>query len=519
MPGAAMAGATNDSNNGAELSRRRDKRVVKYLSFASVGIFGIWGLLAPDGMTGAAAAAVDFVLSSVGWMYLVLTSLFLVLAAWLAFGPYGKLRLGPDDSRPEFSTPSWIAMLFAGGMGSGLIFWGVAEPVTHFAHPPGMTEAASAESARLAMVLSNLHWGMHAWAIYAVCALVVAYFMFRRQMPGLVSTPIRATFPLNRTTRVLGIAADVIGVFAVVFGLAGSLVLGVLQVRAGLAEVFGLPPTTLVSLVILALMTGAFLLSASTGLDKGIKILSNLNMSMTILLGVFVLLVGPTAYIMESFVNVIGDYLSALPTYAFRLFSYEDQMDWTKAWTLTYLIWWVAWGPFVGVFIARISRGRTIREFCLGVIVLPTIFSMFWFSVLGGTGIWIELAAGGGLAEIVYEDAAKALFAFLDFLPLSQILSILALFLIFIFLVTSADSGTFVISMMSSEGDPNPTKRLKLIWGTSIALLTVAVLLAGSVEVAKAMAIFGALPFTMILVIQIVAFLRALREEKKVMRK
>lgn len=508
-----MAGKQIDSED-ADIPHQRERNSVKFLSFAAVGIFGVWGLLAPDSMTGAAAGAVNFVLSSVGWMYLILTSAFLVLSAWLAFGPYGKLRLGPDDSRPEFSTPSWISMLFAGGMGSGLIFWGVAEPVTHFAHPPGLIEAATPESARLAMVLSNLHWGMHAWSIYAVCALVIAYFMFRRRMPGLVSTPIRATFPLNRTTRVLGIAADVIGVFAVVFGLAGSLVLGVLQVRAGLAEVFGIPPTTLVSMIVLALMTGAFLLSASTGLDKGIRILSNLNMSMTILLGIFVLLVGPTAYIMESFVNVVGDYISSLPTYAFRLFSYEDQMDWTQAWTLTYLVWWVAWGPFVGVFIARISRGRTIREFCLGVIVIPTIFSMLWFSILGGTGIWIELAGGGGLAEVVYEDAAQALFAFLDFLPLSQGLSILALLLIFIFLVTSADSGTFVISMMSSEGNPDPSKRLKLIWGTSIALLTVAVLLAGSVEVAKAMAIFGALPFTMILAIQIVAFLRALRAEK-----
>lgn len=507
-----MAGESQDNER---VSPRRDTRAVRYLSFTVVGIFGLWGLLAPDGMIGAAAGAVDFVLSSVGWMYLLLATAFIVLSAWLAFGQYGHVRLGPDDSRPEFSTPSWIAMLFAGGMGSGLIFWGVAEPVIHFAHPPGVTDGASPESARLAMVLTNLHWGIHAWAIYAVCGLVIAYFMFRRQMPGLVSTPIRATFPLSRTTRFLGIGADVVGVFAVVFGLAGSLVLGVLQVRAGLAEVFGIPPTTLVSLIVLSLLTAAFLLSASTGLDKGIRILSNLNMSLTILLGVFVLLVGPTTYIMESFVNVIGDYVSSLPRYAFRLFSYEDQMEWTRAWTLTYLIWWVAWGPFVGVFIARISRGRTIREFCLGVIMIPTIFSMLWFSTLGGAGIWIEQMTGGGLAEVVYEDAATALFAFLDYLPFSQVLSLLALFLIFIFLVTSADSGTFVISMMSAEGSPEPATRLKLVWGTAIALLTVAVLLAGSVEVAKAMAILGALPFTLILVIQIVAFLRALRDEHK----
>jgi len=226
-----------------------------------------------------------------------------------------------------------------------------------------------------------------------------------------------------------------------------------------------------------------------------------------------VLLVGPTTFIMESFVNALGDYVTQLPSYAFRLLTYEGDRDWSNAWTLTYLIWWVAWGPFVGVFVARISRGRTIREFCLGVVLVPTLFSMLWFAVLGGTGIWIELVGSGGLAELVYEDTSKALFAFLDFLPGGTLLSGLAVLLVFIFLVTSADSGTFVISMMSSEGSLEPSRRLKLVWGSAIALLTVSILFSGSVEVSKAMAILGALPFTLILVVQIVGFLRALREE------
>lgn len=491
----------------------RNPHIVVILSFLLVLAFGIWGLVSPDSMSSASVGMVNFVLDSVGWLYLTLCTGFVVLAAALALGPYGRIRLGPDDSRPEFSTTSWLAMLFAGGMGAGLVFWGVAEPVMHFAHPPGDIEGRTAASARLSMVVTNLHWGLHAWSIYAVCALVLAYFIFRRGMPGMISTPILATLPASRGTRVLGVTADVIAVFAVVFGLAGSLVMGVLQVRAGLTELFGLQPTTALSVFILVLLAVSFMVSASTGLSKGIQILSNLNMVLVLILLGVVLVFGPTAYIMEAFINSIGDYLAALPAFSFRLWSYENEMAWTNSWTLTYLIWWVAWGPFVGIFIARISRGRTIREFCLGVIVLPTVFSLFWFAALGGTGIWVELNGGGGLGSLVDQDVAMALFAFLDFMPAGAWLGAMAIFLIFIFLVTSADSGTFVISMMSSEGELNPKTSLKLAWGTAISLLTLAILLSGSVSVAKAMAAFGAVPFTLILVLQLVAFLRALREE------
>jgi glycine betaine transporter len=374
---------------------------------------------------------------------------------------------------------------------------------------------ATPSAARLSMVLTNLHWGLHAWSIYAVCALVLAYFIFRRSMPGLISTPIRATLPASRSTRLLGLISDVVGTLAVVFGLAGSLAMGVLQVRAGVTDLFGISPTTAVSVLILAVLTVAFMTSASTGLSKGIQLLSNVNMALMLLLLIVVILFGPTAYIMEAFINSIGDYLAAIPSYSFRLLSYENQMDWTSAWTLTYLIWWVAWGPFVGIFIARISRGRTIREFCVGVILIPTLFSIFWFAALGGTSIWIELNGGGGLAELVSEDTATALFAFLDYMPHGALLGTMALALVFIFLVTSADSGTFVISMMTSEGRLNPSVGMKLAWGTAIAVLTLAILLSSSVEVAKAMAIFGAVPFTLILVLQVVGFLRALRQESE----
>jgi glycine betaine transporter len=290
--------------------------------------------------------------------------------------------------------------------------------------------------------------------------------------------------------------------------------MGTLQVRGGLTQVFGLESTTTVSLAIMAVLFVAYMLSATTGVDKGIKILSNVNMVVAILLMVVVIAFGPTNFILETFIDSIGGYFSQLPTLAFKLFPYEGLESWTSGWTLTYMIWWLAWGPFVGIFVARISRGRTVREFCIGVILVPTLFSMLWFAAFGGTAIYIEMFGGGGLSELVFADVTSALFLFLDYFPYGAFLGAVACFLIFIFLVTSADSGTFVLSMMTSDGDLNPPLIHKMVWGSLIAILTVGTLLSGSITVAKAMAITGALPFSVILLMQIVGFMRAIRSER-----
>ncbi len=490
------------------------KNPVLIISMGLSAAVGIWAVVEPEGLTAAAVALTSGALAYLDWFFMLACTMFLVLSLYLAIGPYGSVRLGADDDRPEFSTGSWIAMLFAGGMGSGLLFWGVAEPMYHFYSPPGLT-GETAEAARAAFAITNLHWGFHAWSIYGVCALVIAYFVFRKGEPSMVSTPIKHSLTLllgRRATNVISVVADVVAVMAVVFGLAGSLGMGTLLVRSGLAEVFGTDPNSLtVAVAILGAMTVAFLLSACTGVDKGIKILSNINMVIAIVIMLIVLFAGPTTFIFGSFVNSFGDYFSQLVFLSFRIFSYDDDLrSWTHGWTLTYLIWWIAWGPFVGIFIARISRGRTIREFCVGVIVVPTVFSMFWFSVFGGAGIYIEMFGGGGLAEVVFEDVTKALFTFLGYLPGTTILNILAALLIFIFLVTSADSGTFVVSMMTTNGNLNPDVKTKLMWGIIMSAITFGVLVSGSVSVAKAMAITGAIPFTFIVLIQLVGFFRAL---------
>ncbi len=472
---------------------------------------GIWGVADPESMTGTMLGFTNYTLTGISWAWLFICTAFLFLSIIMAFGPYGHIRLGKDDEEPEFSTVSWIAMLFAGGMGSGLLLWGPAEPMYHYISPPGM-EGGTAEAARQALVITNLHWGFHAWAIYAVCALVIAYFTFRRDQPSMISTPIKALFG-GATGEGVGKVADILAVMSVVFGLAGSLAMGTLAVRSGSFYAFGTDESMTTALVILAVLFVCYMLSATTGVDKGIKILSNLNMVVAVIIMLIVLFAGPTRFLLEIFIDSIGTYFAGLITMSFKLFPYEDLGGWSAGWTLTYLIWWIAWGPFIGIFVARISRGRTIREFCLGVVFVPTVFSMLWFAVFGGAGFYIEMFGGGGLKEIIFEDATKALFAFLSYFPGGGILNALAVALMFIFLVTSADSGTFVLSMMTTEGNLNPPIGQKMVWGTLIAAITTGTLLAESVAVAKAMAITGAIPFTVIVLMQIVSFMREIRKE------
>ena len=497
--------------------------VVMIVSMVLCAAIGIWGVVDPEAMTAAAQALVNYSLTALDWFFLLLCTFFFVFMVAIGFSKYGNIKLGGDDEKPEFSTASWIAMLFAAGMGSGLLFWGVAEPIYHFTSPPGM-DGETAAAARQAFVITNFHWGFHAWSIYGCCALVIAYSAFRLRLPSMISTPILVGFKnvLSRPVlKSVGSAADILAVVAVIFGLAGSLAMGTLMVRSGMHSVFGTDSgSNTISYAILAALTVCFLLSASTGVDKGIKILSNINMIVAIVILLVVLFGGPTAYLFQVFVNSIGDYLFQFIPISFKIYSYQPPASWNwfHGWTLTYLIWWLAWGPFVGIFIARISRGRTIREFVMFVVGVPTIVSMLWFAAFGGAAIHIELFGAGGLAEKVFADVSSALFAFFEYFPATGLLNFLTVCLIFIFLVTSADSGTFVISMMTSHGNLNPAVRVKLTWGLIISAITVGTLATGSVSVAKAMAITGAIPFTVIVILQMAGFVRMVREDPVVKR-
>ena len=380
----------------------------------------IWGIVYPKQMTGTAMAVTRYMLVNLDWFFLLLCTGLLIFALYLAFGRYSHIRLGGDDEKPEFSTISWLSMLFAAGMGCGLLFWGVAEPMSHFMNPPGM-QARTPQAARFAMMVTNLHWGLHAWGIYSVSALVLAYFGFRRRKPYLPSIPIRVAFSGKHIDKICR-ATDIIAVLSVVFGVAGSLSMGVLQINAGIEAAFspGFNPT-LVCLVVLIAVTALFMLSASTGLDKGIKILSNINMVAALLLLLFILFAGPTRYILEILVNTLGDYVSNIIQLSFRLYPYRGLQEWSASWTLTYLIWWIAWGPFVGIFIARISRGRTFRQFIIGVLFIPTLFTIVWFAAFGGAGFFIELQGERRTGTISARGCDPGPVYFFQILPINAV--------------------------------------------------------------------------------------------------
>lgn len=503
-------------------NKNGESNAVMVISMALVAVIGIWGVVAPASMTGAAQSLVSSSLKTLDWYFLAVCSSSVILMAYMAFSKYGDIKLGRDDEVPEFSTMSWVAMLFAGGMGAGLIFWGVAEPIYHFVSPPGMI-GRTALSARQAFVITNLHWGFHAWSLYGTCALVIAYFTFRLDLPSLISSPIKVGFNNLFSKSLLnkfGVTADVLAVLSVIFGMAGSVAMGVFMVRSGLTAVFGTSGSTTVAMLIMAAMFVCYMLSACTGVDKGIKILSNLNMGVAIAILLVVLFGGPTTYLFQVFLNSLGDYLYQILPLSFRIFSFDsDLTSWTHDWTLTYFIWWLAWGPFVGIFIARISRGRTIRQFVTGVIIIPSVFSMLWFAAFGGAALHIELFGGGGLADAVFADVTNALFVFFSYFPATGLLNALAVFLTFVFLVTSADSGTYVLAMMTSNGSLNPSLKSKMFWGIMIAVLTISVIVSGSIPVAKAMAITGAIPFVLIVIMQVVGFLRVIRTDPKILER
>jgi glycine betaine transporter len=472
-------------------------------------IFSAWGIISPETLGGIAGLITGAAFGSLSWFFMLSVTLMLLLALGLALSKYGTLRLGTKDERPEFSTLSWLGMLFAAGMGVGLLFWGVAEPIIHFTSPP-IAQSDAATAARKALVQTNFHWGLHAWAIYAVSGLVLGYFGFRRSAPNLPGGPIRATFTGLWVKPVAGLA-DGIGIMAVALGVSGSLAMGIMQIYAGLQVIAGVPGDSMaITGAILAVMTFAYMLSATTGLDKGIKWLSNINMVIAILLMVFILVAGPTAFLLDSFVTSLGDYTSELVSISLRLFPFRNLGDWTSNWTLTYFFWWLAWAPFVGVFIARISRGRTIREYVLGVLLAPTVFSILWFAIFGGTAIHEEMWGLGGIAELVNEDVTIAVFSLFDRFPLSKLLGAVATLLIFIFLVTSADSATFVLGMLTTNGNLNPPTIRKVIWGVILAAMAAAMLLTGNIHSLRAVVVSGAAPFIFIILLQMAALLRVL---------
>lgn len=443
------------------------------------------------------------------WYYVLVVAIVLLSVLFFAFSRFGDIKLGPDHAEPDYSYPSWFAMLFAAGMGIGLMFFGVAEPVMHFLDPPHAQSDPAAAAAE-AMNLTFFHWGLHGWAIYAIVALVLAYFAYRHNLPLTLRS---ALYPLigERIYGPWGAAVDVFAILGTTCGIATSLGLGVLQINSGLAYLFGIPTSLGVQIGLIAGTIGLASVSVVLGLDAGIKRLSELNISLAVLLWAGVLLAGPTVLVLQGVMQNIGAYMGDLVTKTFNLYAY-DPTDWLGGWTIFYWGWWLSWSPFVGLFIARISRGRTIREFVLGAMLVPGGVTLLWMGVFGNSAI--ELIMHQGAVEFgaaVQENQAVALFRFMEYLPLSRLLSFVSVIMVVIFFVTSADSGAMVLNMLASRGRDDTPALQRVAWTLSIGVIAVVLLVAGGLSSLQTAAIASALPFSVALLCAIWGFARALQ--------
>ncbi len=485
--------------------------MVFYISVCIVAALVIWGAVDPDKLSTTATDLLTFTTNTFGWFFLIVTFGFLIFSLYLAFSRFGNIKLGQQGDEPEYSNVSWFAMLFSAGMGIGLVFWGVAEPIDHYINPPVGVAPNTADSARAALRYSFFHWGLQPWAIYAIIGLALAYFKFRKNARGLIS----ATFyPLlgERVNGPIGKTIDVLSILATVFGVATSLGLGTLQINGGLHQVFGVPVSIVIQISIIVVVTVLFLISATTGLDKGIKILSNANLLIALALLILTFVFGPTFFILDTFTTTLGDYLENLVHMSLHLTPFT-QSKWIANWTLFYWAWWIAWAPFVGMFIARVSKGRTIKEFIVGVLIVPSIFSFIWFTVFGGTALHFQMFNHANIVQIVQKDVTSALFVTLSHLPLGGLISVIAIVLIITFFVTSADSATFVLGMMSSKGNLNPSNVVKLIWGVLQSLIALVLLLSGGLKGLQTASIIAALPFSIIMVFMCISMYRAFQTE------
>ena len=479
------------------------------------------GALIPNTFGNVAQGVLNFIYTYFGWFLILAVTFFLIFVVVLAFTRYGRVKLGPDDSRPEFSTLSWFAMLFTAGMGIGLVYFGVSEPVADFTSPP-VGEGGTPAAAQQAMNYTYFHWLLHPWAIYIVFALSLAYFSFRR---GLPLRPASAFYPLigDRIYGWLGNTIDIIAVFGTLFGLTTSLGFGAQQVNAGLATLFGVPNTAGVQMLLIAAITLVAATSVVLGVDKGVRNLALINMWLAFGLALFVFFVGPTLYILQSLPTAIGYYLQNLVGTSFNMFtSNEGAQEWQASWTLFYWAWWTSWAPFVGMFIARVSYGRTLRQFVMGVLFAPAGVSAAWFVIFGGTGIqYILTGNGGGLADA---STDTAMFVLLDQLPIASFLSVaasvLAIIVVILFFATSSDSGSLVIDILTNGGDPNPVWFQRLMWAVLEGVVAAILLGAGAATggdalgALQAAAVASGLPFTVILIFMCIGLALGLRDER-----
>ncbi|MDR6514855.1 BCCT family transporter [Chryseobacterium camelliae] len=452
----------------------------------------------------------NFIFVNLNWVYIWSVTIFVIFLVYLTFSDYGKIKLGRNDSKPEYSFFSWMSMLFAAGMGIGLMYFGVAEPMQHYSSEV-FASGHYINRAKNAQLYTFFHWGIHAWAIYAVVGLSLAYFTYRYRLP----LSLRSCFyPLlkNKINGNWGNAIDVFALCSTFFGITTTLGFGVVQINSGLQILHVIPENSFTyQVIIVAVLVSLSVLSAVSGVDKGIKILSNVNIISVICLLLFVLFLGPTVYVIASFTEGLGNYINSFFSLTFNTHIYEkDTLPWFYDWTILYWAWWISWSPYVGLFIARISKGRTIREFIMAVLVLPTVFNFIWMSVFGNSAIWFDLTTAQGALSKLASNPDMLMFRFLDYLPLTTLVSFVVIAIIIIFFVTSADSGIFVMNSIATENAPKSPKWQIVFWGILLAALALLLLNAGGLKALQTMTLITALPFALIMIVFIVSLMKAL---------
>ncbi len=492
------------------------------ISLVVIVLFLIWGVSAPKQLGDVANGIMSWITTNLGWWYLMSVFGFLVFVLIILFSPYGRLKLGKDNEEPEWSTWSWFSMLFTAGMGIGLVFFGVAEPIEHLTNPPdGTVSPKSAEAAIFAMHTTYFHWGLHPWAIYIIIGMSMGYFCFRHDLP---LRPASAFYPLigRGIYGWIGHAVDILAVFGTLFGLATSLGLGASQIASGLSSVFGIPDNWGTQVIIVAAVTAVAVTSVMLGLDKGIRRLSVWNMSGAIILAIAVFLAGPTLLILQYLAQSVGYYIQHLPATSLNAYAFNDEgQDWISSWTLFYWGWWIAWSPFVGMFIARVSRGRTVRQFVLGTLIAPVGASMVWFAIFGGSAVnEVLMNDNQAMAEA---GTTNAMFVLMDSIPfggLTAIMSLLAILVVAIFFATSSDSGSLVVDMLTNGGDPHPKWQQRLFWAVTEGAVAAILLVAGTFSAAgnplsalQTAAIASGFPFSIVLAVMCWGLVRGFRRD------
>lgn len=492
---------------------RNQPGVVFWGSLSLVAVFVLWAGISPTSLGNSMASVMNWAAGSIGWTYLLVTLGCILLLVYLAFSRFGGIRLGKDEDRPEYSTWAWLAMILSAVMGIGLISYGVAEPIIHFTSPPhGLAEAGTYDAAVRALQFSYFDWGPHAWAVFGIFGLAIAYSTHRRGNNGLISPMLRPLFG-QAMDGWAGHVVDILAVIATLFGTTASLGLGASQISEGLNRVFGIPNDLFVQIVIIVGITVVFTLSALSGVNRGIKYISQITSVLSILLAAYVLIIGPTGFLGNIFVRSVGQYLNDFFKVSLTTPVSDDDVQWFQSWTYFMMAWWLSWGAFVGVFLAKISRGRTIRQFVLGVLGVPSLVFFAWFTIFGGTAIKFDMDGDGGIGKAASSDLNSAFFETLAHMPLVGVTSVIAIILVVLFFVSGADANTFVLSMLTSRGTLEPSRPILTTWGAVTGMSAIVLFLVGGLDALQQAAMISALPFALVVAALGISLMKALRED------